>query len=84
MVAFTPKASPAFRLFWNDVQPILLKWAKETAKGAAVTLVALLGSPEFRAIVATHYGVVGGSLLAALLLVVTGQRFVKDNAKEAQ
>jgi len=81
MVALKPKASPSFRLFWADAKPILSKWAVETAKGAAVTLVALLGSPEFRAIVAAHYGVVGGSLLAALLLVVTGQRFFADNSK---
>ena len=81
MVAFKPKASPSFRLFWNDVKPILLKLAADTAKFAAVGAVAILASPEFRAIVAAHFGVVGGSLLAALLVVVTGQRFVKDNAK---
>ena len=84
MVAFKPKASPSFRLFWNDVKPILLKLAADTAKFAAVGAVAVLASPEFRSIVAAHFGVVGGSLLAALLLVVTGQRFVKDNDKAAQ
>ena len=81
MVAFKPKASPSLRLFWSDVQPILLKLAADTAKFAAVGAVAVLASPEFRAIVAAHFGVVGGSLLAALLVVITGKRFVADNTK---
>ena len=81
MVAFKPKASPSFRLFWNDVKPILLKLAADTAKFAAVGAVAVLASSEFRDIVAAHFGVVGGSLLAALLVVITGKRFVADNTK---
>ena len=81
MVALKPKASPSFRLFWADVKPIVVKWAIDSAKVSGAALLATLASPEFREIVTKHYGVVGVSLVAALLVVVTGQRFVKDNTE---
>ena len=81
MVQIKPAGSPKFALFWVDVKPIAVKWAKGVGIFAVTSGVAALGDPAFQAAVLNNFGTVAASVVGTLLAFAIGSQWVKDNTK---
>ena len=72
-MAFRFSGSPSFKLFFDDLAPIAKRVAIDAWKYS------LLASPQFAAIVTSHFGTVVGYGFATVVALVVSGRFVKDN-----
>lgn len=73
--------SPKFKLFWSDVKPMVLNWAKGVGLFAVTTGAAVLSDPAFQAAVANNFGRITAAALATILSIAVGKQFLADNSK---